>query len=115
MIKNPYEHLKTPCLEDVTAVEPQSSMSVTDSREESIVINTAMLPSGSWVYGYSVYWKNGKHSYCRPTAEHGLFKTEREAQLYAVGFMGMYLSYFTEETRAAIRKSEYRLSQSELF
>lgn len=115
MNKNPYEYLKTPCLDDARPVEAETSMSITDSREETIVILTATLPNGSWVYGYSVNWKNGRNSYSQPTAEHGLFNSQREAQLYAVGFMGLYLSYFTEETRSAIRKAENSLIQSELF
>lgn len=115
MSRNPYEYLKTPCLDDVKPVEAQSSMTITDSRDESIIIHTAILPDGSWVYGYSVNWKNGRNSYSRTSAENGSFKSQREAQLYAVGFMKLYLSYFTEETKASINKAEYRLLQAELF
>lgn len=115
MSKNPYEYLKTPCLADVEPVDAQSTMSVTDSREESVIIHTTLLPDGSWVYGYSVMWKNGRTSNCRPSAENGLFKSQREAQLYAVGFMLLYLSYFTEETRSSLMKAEASLIQAELF
>jgi len=113
--KNPYEYLKTECLDDVRPVEAQASWSITDSRDESIIILTALLPDGAWVYGYNVYWKNGRTSILRTSAENGLFKTQREAQLYAVGFMRLYLSYFVEETREAIIRTENSLMQSELF
>lgn len=115
MSKNPYEYLKTECLDDVTPVEAQASWSITDSREESITIHSSLLPDGRWVYGYMVYWKNGRQSMLRTSAENGLFKTQREAQLYAVGFMKLYLSYFQPETREAIIKAESRLLQAELF
>ncbi len=115
MCKNPYESLKTPCLDDVKPVPAQSSMTVTSVRDETIIIHTALLPDGSWVYGYAVYWKNGRRSYNPTSAENGSFKSQREAQLYAIGFMSLYLPFFTEESRQAIRKAEKHLVQSELF
>lgn len=115
MSKNPYEYLKTEYLDDVTPVEAQATWSITDSREESIAIHTSLLPDGLWVYGYMVYWKNGRQSILRTSAENGLFKTQREAQLYAVGFMKLYLLYFQPETREAIIRAESSLIQTQLF
>lgn len=115
MSKNPYEYLKADCLADVLPVEAQASWTITESREETITIHTALLPDGMWVYGYNVYWRNGRNSHIGTSAEHGRFKSQREAQLYAVGFMRLYLQYFTEETRAAIVKAENSLLQGELF
>lgn len=113
--KNPYEYLKTECLEDVLPVDAQASWSITGSRDETITIHTALLPDGAWVYGYNVYWENGRTSTLRASAENGLFKTQREAQLYAVGFMRLYLSYFIGETRKAIMHAESSLLQAQLF
>lgn len=113
--KNRYESLKIDCLADVEPVDVQSSWYVADSRDEQIAILTSLLPDGSWVYGYTVYWKNGRVSTCRTTAKNGLFQTQREAQLYAIGFMLMFLEYFTEETRAALRRGEDSLLQASLF
>jgi len=113
--KNPYEYLKTECLEDVLPVEAQASWSITDSRDEAIIIHTALLPDGAWVYGYNVHWKNGRTSTLQTSAENGMFKTQREAQLYAVGFMRLYLPYFIEETREAIIHAEGSLLQAQLF
>ncbi|MFG6385466.1 MAG: hypothetical protein K1V80_03170 [Muribaculaceae bacterium] len=115
MSKNPYEYLKTDCLEDVAPVESQSTWQVTDSNDESIFIHTSQLPDGHWVYGYMVYWKNGRQSMLRTSAENGLFNSQRESQLYAIGFMRLYLSYFQAETRDAITRAESRLIQAELF
>ena len=115
MSKNPYEYLKTPCLADVKPVEAQATLTITDSRDETISIHTSLLPDGSWVYGYAVYWKNGRISTLRTSAENGTFKNQREAQLYAVGFMRLYLSYFQPETREAIAKAERSLLQATLF
>jgi len=115
MSKNPYEYLKTPCLADGKPVEVQSSMTITDSREESITIHTTQLPDGAWTYGYNVHWKNGRTSALQTSAGNGLFKTRREAQLYAVGFMRLYLTYFHPDTREAIVKAESSLMQAALF
>lgn len=113
--KNPYEYLKIDCLADVEPVDAQSTWSVTDSREEQVMITTSLLPDGSWVYGYTVYWKNGRISTCRTTAQNGKFRTQREAQLYTIGFMLMFLEYFTEDTRTALRRGENSLLQASLF
>lgn len=113
--KNRYEYLKTECLADVEPVDAQSTWNVTDSREEQVMITTSLLPDGAWVYGYTVYWKKNRVSTSRTTAQNGLFRTQREAQLYAIGFMLMFLEYFTEETRAALRRGENSLLQASLF
>ncbi len=113
--QNPYDYLKTDCLEDVEPVEATSSWTFTDARQESITITTAQLHDGSWVYGYLVYWGKGGTSVKGPTAELGKFHTEREARLHAVGFMKLYLSYFIPETRYALRLAEASLLQGELF
>lgn len=115
MSRNPYEYLKTECLGDVIPVDAQASWSITDSRDETITIHTALLPDGAWTYGYNVHWKNGRTSALQTSAANGLFKTQREAQLYAVGFMRLYLTYFIKGTREAIIRAEGSLLQAQLF
>lgn len=112
---NPYDYLKIDCLEDVRPVEATASWLITESREESITITNALLPDGSWVYGYIVYWKKGGTSSRLPSAELGKFRTQREAQLHALGFLQIYLPYFTPDTQAAIRRAEASLIQGRLF
>ena len=51
----------------------------------------------------------------QPIAALGRFRSQREAKLYAIGFMLLYLDYFLEETRADIRNGEASLLQAELF
>ncbi len=113
--QNPYDYLKIDCLEDVEPVEATASWSVTDSRAESITITSALLPDGFWVYGYIVYWHIGGSSTKGPTAELGKFRTQREAKLHAIGFMKMYLPYFTQDTRDSLRIAEASLLQGQLF
>lgn len=113
--KNRYEYLKTDCLADVEPVEAQSTWCVTSGRYETVEIYSSLLPDGSWVYGYLVHWANGRSSVKQPTAALGRFRSQREAKLHAIGFMLLYLDYFLDETRAAIRSGEASLLQSELF
>lgn len=114
-LQNQYDYLKHDCLEDVEPVEATASWPVTDSREEAITITTALLPEGAWVYGYIVRWAKGGVSVRQPTAKNGKFRTQREAKLHAVGFMKMYLSYFTADTQEALRIGEASLNQGNLF
>lgn len=113
--KNRYEYLKTDCLADVDPVEAQSTWCVTEGRDETVTIFSSPLPDGSWVYGYLVHWANGRTSVQQPTAALGRFRSQREAKLYAIGFMLLYLDYFREETRADLRRGEAALMQAELF
>ena len=113
--KNPYESLKIPFLDDAVPVEAKSMWTITDSRDETITISTARLSDNMWVYGYIVNWANGRTSCQRPTAELGKFRSQREARLYAIGFMLLYLKHFTEATQSALRKAERKLLQIELF
>lgn len=113
--QNQYDYLKIECLEDVSPVEATASWTVTESRDETIIITSALLPDGFWVYGYVVYWGKGGSSSKGPTAELGKFRTQREAKLHAIGFMKMYLSYFIPDTRNALLSAESSLMQGHLF
>ena len=105
--KNPYEYLKIDCLADVDPVEAQSTWCVTEGRDETIIIFSSPLPDG--------YWANGRTSVKQPTAALGRFRSQRDAKLYAIGFMFLYLDYFLIETRARLHKAEASLLQAELF
>lgn len=113
---NPYAYLKTPCLEPVELILPSSSWKVSISRDETITIFTAPAVCGSWwAYGYLVQWQNGRVSAHTVSSELGLFRSEREAKLYAIGFMLIYAEYFTEENRTSLRFAENSLIQATLF
>lgn len=113
--QNQYEYLKIDCLEDVEPVDASDSWTITDSRDERITITSTCLPDGFWVYGYIVYWNKGATSVRRPTAELGKFRSQRDARLHAVGFMKLYLKYFIQDTRDALRIAETSLLQGVLF
>ena len=115
-LKNKYECLRIDdCPEGDAPVEATSSWTLTDSRRETITITNALLPDGSWVYGYAVYWAKGGSSARDPTAELGQFRSQREAKLHAVGFLLIYLEYFLPETQNAILRAESSLIQGHLF
>lgn len=113
--KNRYEYLKLDCLADVDPVEPQSSWCVSAGRDETVTIFSSVLPDGMWVYGYLVRWANGRTSVKMPTASFGCFRSQREAKLYAIGYMLLFQDYFQDETRADLRRGEAALMQAELF
>lgn len=107
--KNPYEHLKTPCLDDTAAIfTPLHTLTVSSHPAETIMIYTSRAPGG-WVYGYAVYWDNGLTSLRHPTTSGGIFRTEQSARLYCVGFLKAYLRHFLPDTVANIRAAESRL------
>lgn len=97
--------------DDPAPVDAQATWDICPGTE-LVRISTAMLPDGTWVYGYYVYWLNGRTSVHRPDPNLGLFATQRDAQLYAIGFMLMYESYFSADTVAALRKNEFLLCQN---
>lgn len=113
--QNQYDYLKIDCLEDTQPVDATASWHVTDSKQETIIITGALLPDGYWVYGYTVYWAKGGSSSTRPSAAFGKFRTLRESRLHAIGFMNIYLPYFIQDTRDALRIAETSLLQGQLF
>ena len=115
MNTNPYEYLKTPFLGDCEPIDATATFTVTEGRDESVSVYTAITTDGFFCYGYQVIWANGRRSFLAPIASNGLFKTQREAKLHALGFFKVYLQYFTEDTQAAINKQEAKLLQMELF
>ena len=114
-LRNKYAYLKIDSLEDAEPVEACSSWTITDSRREIITITTTVLPDGTWVYGYKVYWSDGRISTAAPSTEQGRFCSQRDAKLYAIGFMLIYLPHFLPETQDAIRDAEKQLIQTQLF
>lgn len=115
MQPNPYNHLRIECHDDVAPVEATSLWPVSAGKAEQITITSALLSEGLWVYGYVVHWARGGISAKDPIAEHGKFRTQREAKLHAVGFMKAYLPHFLPDTQADILAAERSLQQDSLF
>ena len=100
---------------DLSPVEASSSWTLTDSRAEVITISSALLPDGSWVYGFCVSWAKGGKSSRLPSAESGRFRSQHDAKLHAVGFMLGYIEHFIPEYQDALRAAEKSLVQLSLF
>jgi len=113
--RNPYDYLRIDCLADCEPIDAMATFTLPEGRKEIISITTAIMPDGYFVYGYVVHWAKGFTSAVKPSAERGLFNTQREAKLHAVGFMKIYLSYFLPETQEALNIAEADLLQAQLF
>ena len=53
--------------------------------------------------------------YSMPDPANGLFRTEREARLYYLGYLSLFLDYYIEDTIEAIREAIHEYSQQTLF
>lgn len=113
--RNPYETLKLDVVVDHEPIPAQSTWTITEDKTETISILTAILPGGYWCFGYSVFWSSGRHSHMNPNPAMGVFSAQREAQLYALGFMSLHTSSFIEPTKIAILKAVAEKSQDSLF
>lgn len=112
---NRYEYLNCGCLLEAEPVPATASWTITEAKDETIMVLTAMLPSGKWCYGVQVYWANGYQSVQQPTAARGTFGSPRHAQLYALGFLEQFSEHYTAESLAAIRTAIDECSQGSLF
>lgn len=110
---NKYKYLNRGCRFDLKPVEATASWELSQESEERVRIDTAMLPDGDWVYGYQVYWKNGQVSVSPPVAANGCFASQRDAQLYAIGYMLCFRKYFQPASDEALRRAELKLLQTE--
>ncbi|MCM1310855.1 MAG: hypothetical protein NC301_07520 [Bacteroides sp.] len=113
--RNPYEYLAVSYLDDCPPLEAQSVYYITADPGETITIFTAQMRLGMYAYGYEVTWANGRKSYKSVAPDGRVFRSEREARLYAVGFMRLYESAFLPDTRRALIEAEHQLSQATLF
>ncbi len=112
---NRFELLNKGCLLEAAPVPATASWTLTDSREETVIVLTALLPSGMWCYGVQVYWKNGYQSVQQPTPARGTFFNPRHAQLYALGFLEQFAGHFTPDSVRAIADAIAECSQGSLF
>lgn len=115
-MQNNYASLAVDTDANAKPVKPDATWCITESRaDETIKITTAKLPNGLWVYGFEVYWAKGHTSIREPCANHGMFQTEREAELHCIGFLRNYLKHYQIATCFYIRAAEHKLLQGSLF
>ena len=112
---NKYDYLRLDRVDESSPVEATASWTLTNDRHETVTITTAVLPDGAWVYGYNVLWARGGNSFRHPSADSGVFRTQREAYLHAIGFMRVYSKYFLPATQNALVAAELKIIQPELF
>lgn len=112
---NPYEYLR---LKDVEYSMPDTDhehcLIITSSKVETAVIITAPLGE-YWIGGFRFYWHHGARSYKKPDPANGIFRSEREARLYYIGYLSLFLDYYIEDTKEAIREAIHKYSQQTLF
>lgn len=116
---NPFEHLKITAhsieIIDYSPLTDVRSVTITDNSEETAVILTKRLGENLWCGGFQFYWEIGNVSYKKPDPANGLFRSEREARLYYIAFLSLYMDYFTEGTKNAINNALREYSQQNLF
>ncbi len=114
-LPNPYEYLKLLGV-SISASEDdvQHNLSVSENNKETAIILTRK--SGEyWYGGFIFYWYHGAVSNKPPTPENGVFKTERAARLYYLGYLSLFMNYYIEDTKNAITAALHKYQQSTLF
>ncbi len=113
MADNKYESLKQRVIDDAPDLLPGIEYPISKRPAESVAI--IISSAGDWwTWGYSVYWANGQSSYRNPSFRIGVFLSERDAILYAIGFMLSYAEYFLPDTLANIKAAERRYNKTSL-
>ncbi len=113
MEKNKYESLKQRVIDDAPDLLPGLEYPISKRPAESVSIITSSAGEW-WAFGYSVYWANGQSSYRNPSFRIGVFRSERDAILYGIGFMLAYAEYFQPDTVANINAAERRYNKTSL-
>lgn len=115
---NPFEHLKieAPAME---IVDPwpeigQHSITITTNKEETATILTKQVGQ-FWCGGFTFYWHHNNVSYKMPDPANGIFRTEREAQLYYIAYLSLFMDYYLDDTKEAINNALNEYSQQNLF
>ena len=109
-----YESLRSPMdFPDAPDLLPKNEVPLSGKPAEIITIFTA-VECGRWAWGYRVCWANGRTSFCNPSFRSGVFRSERDAILYGIGYMKSYAEYFQHDTVDNIRAAERRHSATTL-
>lgn len=112
---NKYDYLKIDKCVECPIISEQYYLEIAGNSDETIQIIIAPLPSGEWIYGYNVWWLNGRYSHAKPSPDKGLFRSEREACLHAIGFFLLYMPFYSEATRQSLLCAEMKYAQGSLF
>lgn len=113
---NPYEYLKVQGITEFIASpdDEQHRLNITDNNQETAIIITQR--SGEyWCGGFQFYWHHGNTSCKRPDPSNGLFSTERDARLYYIAYLSLFMDYYIEETKSSIKDALLEYSQQTLF
>ena len=113
---NPYEYLRlTDVLIPADNLQPvEHRISITENNAETAVIITVSVGQ-YWCGGIQFYWHHGGVSYKKPDPANGVFRTEREARLYYIGYLSLFFDYYIDDTKDAIRAAIHEYSQQTLF
>lgn len=82
-MNNPFESKRLPGCPDTGGIRDARPEVVYFSSTESVTVTTAMY-GDRYVFGYSIYYENGRHVHADPRPEFGLFATADDAMGYAL-------------------------------
>lgn len=113
---NRYDYLRS-CYRgrDATNMLEPSRKRIGEDPETIDILSSLIPDSGQFAVGFIVYWADGRSSQRKPDPAFGVFESEREARLWAVGYMLAYAKHFTRSTQSDLKKAEYELAQQVLF
>lgn len=82
-MNNPFESKRLPGCPNDDGIRDAHPEVVYFSTTESVTVTTAMY-GDRYVFGYSIYYENGRHVHTDPRPEFGLFATSDDAMGYAL-------------------------------
>ena len=113
---NPFETLRLPGTPDSVAIRDNfETIVVYDDRKEVVKILVADAGDDRFVFGYDIYFLNGRHANRLPSLENGYCTTANNAVLYFLGYIKKYASRFSENVGLAVDRLIGQYSQQTLF
>lgn len=82
-MNNPFESKRLPGCPDTGGIRDARPEVVYFSSTESVTVTTAMY-GDRYVFGYSIYYENGRHVHADPRPEFGRFSHRDDAEGYAL-------------------------------
>lgn len=114
-VKNRYEHLRMQGFEDENPHNDYQVHSVFRSNVEIIDAYIAKITPELVVLGYGIWFKNGRNAIRKPSAENGIFRDEKDALLWFLGYIVAKKEYFSQDVLFDVKNQITELAQGSLF